>query len=220
VDLAILHADDDLVVVDKPGGVLVHRSREAPDRRVVLQTLRDRLGRRVYPVHRLDRAASGVLAFALSPEVAAELHMAMRRPSAEKDYLAFVRGEIEESGETDRPLTSDIGVKRDARSRWWRLEIVRGFSLVRVRIATGRRHQIRRHMSHLAHQIVGDSTYGKGRINRWLREEYGLPRLFLHAERLAIEHPVSGEKLEVRAALAGDLAGFLERFRPDGAGRN
>jgi tRNA pseudouridine65 synthase len=213
VILPILFQDDAIVAIDKPGGMLVHRSREAPDRRVVLQTLRDQIGRHLYPVHRLDRAASGVLVFALSSEAAAGLQASLGDASAEKQYVTFVRGEIEEVGEIDRPLTSDAGVKQEAITRWWRLEVVRGFSLVRVRITTGRRHQIRRHMSRLAHQIVGDSSYGKGRINRWLRADYGLPRLFLHAERLAIVHPSTGLPLEVRAPLAADLAEFLDRFR-------
>jgi tRNA pseudouridine65 synthase len=213
VTLRILHLDESLVAVDKPGGMLVHRTAEAPDRAVVLQILRDQLGRHLYPVHRLDRAASGVLLFALSREAAAGLHDALAEPSAEKEYLALVRGEIGEEGETDRPLSDDAGVVRAARTRWRRVEVVRGFSLVRLRIETGRRHQIRRHLAHLAHQVVGDTSHGKGRIIGWLRAEYGLPRLFLHAERAAFRHPATGERLEVRAPLAEDLAGFLARFR-------
>jgi tRNA pseudouridine65 synthase len=213
LDLRILHRDDTLVAVMKPGGVLVHRSAEAPDREVVLQTLRDLLGRRIYPVHRLDRAASGVLVFGLTSEAAAGLHAALGAPDAVKEYLALVRGEIEEEGVTERSLTDDAGVPREARTRWKRVELIRGFSLVRVSIETGRRHQIRRHLAHLAHQIVGDTTHGKGRINRWLREAYGLPRLFLHAQRLVLRHPETGDPLEIVAPLADDLAAFLDRFR-------
>jgi len=213
VRLPILHHDDAVIAVEKPGGMLVHRTQMAPDREVVLQTLRDQIGARLYPVHRLDRAASGVLVFALAPEHATALHAAMRAETAEKRYVAVVRGEIVEEGETDRPLSDEKRVKREARSRWRRIEVMRGFSLVHVWIETGRRHQIRRHLAHLAHQIVGDTTHGKGRINRWLRDEYGLPRLFLHAERLAIDHPTTGERLVLESPLAPDLAGFLERFR-------
>ena len=211
--LRVLHRDETLVAVDKPGGMLVHRTAEAPDREVVLQTLRDQLGARLFPVHRLDRAASGVLVFAFSSEGARGLHEAMRAPDAEKRYLTLVRGEIEAEGEIDRLLTDDRKVPRDARSRWRRIETVRDFSLLHVWISTGRRHQIRRHLAHLAHQIVGDTTHGKGRINRWLREDYGLPRLFLHAECLAIDHPATGERLAIVAPLADDLAAFLGRFR-------
>jgi tRNA pseudouridine65 synthase len=213
VILTVLHRDGALVAIDKPAGMLVHRTSEAPDREVVLQTLRDQIGARLYPVHRLDRAASGVLVFALSPEIATSLHEALRAPGAEKRYLTMVRGEIAEQGETDRPLSDDRKIPRSARTRWQRVETIRGFSLVRVWIETGRRHQIRRHLEHLAHQIVGDTTHGKGRINRWLREEFGLPRLFLHAERLALDHPVTGERLELDASLPEDLASFLARFR-------
>jgi tRNA pseudouridine65 synthase len=213
VTLRVLHRDETLVAVDKPGGMLVHRTSEAPDRDVVLQTLRDQLGAYLHPVHRLDRAASGVLVFAFGSEAARGLQAALRAETAEKRYLAMIRGEIAEEGVIDRPLTNDRKVPREARSSWRRLETVRGFSIVHVRISTGRRHQIRRHLGHLAHQIVGDSSYGKGRINRWLREEYGLPRLFLHADRLAIDHPATGERLVVEAPLPEDLAGFLARFR-------
>jgi tRNA pseudouridine65 synthase len=217
-DVPILHLDDDLVAVGKPGGLLVHRTTEAPDRRVLLQTVRDVLGRRLYPVHRLDRAASGVIVFALSPEIARGLQAALAAPGAEKEYLALVRGEIEPEGVTDRPLTDEKGVRRQALTRWRREETIRGFSLIRVWIETGRRHQIRRHLAHLAHQIVGDTTHGKGRINRWLREAFGLPRLFLHAARLAFDHPATGDRLEVKAPLADDLAAFLERFREGESG--
>ena len=210
-DVPVLHRDEDLLAVDKPGGWLVHRSRESSDRRFLLQVLRDRMGRRLYPVHRLDRAASGVLLFAFAPPGAAALHAALA--AGTKRYVALVRGEIAEHGEIDRPLTDDRGVKREARTRWWRLECLDGFSVIEVEIDTGRRHQIRRHLAHLAHQIVGDTTYGKGRINRWLRDAFGLPRLFLHASRVELAHPSTGAPLALGAPLAADLAAFLDRFR-------
>lgn len=212
--IEVLHADDDLVVVNKPGGLIVHRSRESADRVFLLQVLRDQLGRHLYPVHRLDRAASGCLAFALSSEAARRLQECLGREDARKEYITLVRGSAPERGETDRPLTSGGGVRQAARTTFERLAEFSGLSLLRVMIHTGRRHQIRRHLAHLRHQILGDTTYGKGRINRYFREEYGLPRLFLHASRLDARHPTGRQWLRVRAPLSAELREFLARL-PD-----
>lgn len=205
----ILYQDDDLIVADKPPGLLVHRSRESSDRVFLLQLLRDQVGRYLYPVHRLDRAASGAIAFALSSEMARELQASLTSPTARKEYLALVRGSAADSGEIDRPLTGANGEKKDALTRYEKLGEIYRSSLLRVRIFTGRRHQIRRHLAHLGHQLIGDTTYGKGKINRFLREEHGLPRMFLHCARLGFEHPGSGKRVEVRAPLAEDLRVFL-----------
>jgi len=205
----ILYQDDDLIVADKPPGLLVHRSRESSDRVFLLQLLRDQVGRYLYPVHRLDRAASGAIAFALSSEMARELQASLTSPAAFKEYLVLVRGSAADSGEIDRPLTGANGEKKDALTRYEKLGEIYRSSLLRVRIFTGRRHQIRRHLAHLGHQLIGDTTYGKGKINRFLREEHGLPRMFLHCARLGFEHPGSGKRVEVRAPLAEDLRVFL-----------
>jgi tRNA pseudouridine65 synthase len=210
----VLHFDDEVVVVNKPGGILVHRSFEAPDRVFVLQELSRQLGRWLFPVHRLDRAASGVLAFALSSDAARRLQAAMGAADARKEYLALVRGLAPEAGAVDKPLKDERGEPQPARTEFRRLAAFSGCSLLEVRIASGRRHQIRRHLSHLAHQILGDSSYGKGRLNRRFREAYGLPRLFLHASRLDVEHPSGSGRLAVTAPLAQDLRNFLYRL-PD-----
>ncbi len=212
--IVVLHHDDDVVAVDKPGGLIVHRTRESSDRVFLVQLVREQIGRHVYPVHRLDRAVSGVMAFATSSEAARALQESLGAPDARKEYLALVRGDAPDRGETDRPLTSDRGVRREAFTEFECLARFSRMSLLRVRIRTGRRHQIRRHLSHLAHQVIGDTTYGKGRINRALRESYGLPRLFLHAALLDVRHPTLDERLSVRAPLAADLREFLERL-PD-----
>ena len=138
----------------------------------------------------------------------------MARKNTRKEYLALVRGGTPAEGETRRPLTADNGVKKEAHTSFEKIAELSRCSLLRVRIHTGRRHQIRRHLSHLAHQLIGDTSYGKGRINTFFREEYGLPRLFLHASRLEIDHPRTGERLEIFAPLADDLRRFLKRL-PD-----
>jgi len=210
----ILYRDADVVVVNKPGGLLVHRTGESQDRVFLLQELRRQLGVHLYPAHRLDRAASGVIAFGLSSQAARDLQAGLVADDARKEYLALVRGSTPERGESQRPLTNERGVKQPASTTFDRVAEFSRCSLLRVRIHTGRRHQIRRHLAHLAHQLIGDTNYGKGRINRFFREQYGLPRLCLHAARLDIPWPREPGRLVVRAPLMDDLRQFLLRL-PD-----
>ncbi len=202
--LPILHLDDAVVVVAKPAGLAVHVGWDQGD--VAMKRVRDQLGRHVFPVHRLDRPTSGALAFALSSEDAAALAEAFREEQVEKRYLAFVRGVPPESVLVDHPVprTRD-GERVPARTTLRRLFARERFSLVEARPHTGRLHQIRRHLKHLAHPIVGDVDYGKGAINRRFREEYGLHRLALHAFALAFPHPRGGPPVSVRCAPPSDL---------------
>lgn len=212
--IPILYRDDRLVAVDKPGGLLVHRSNEASDRTALLQLVRDQIGAFLYPVHRLDRAASGVVLFALDREAAAAAQARLGAAETEKLYLALVRGSTEMEFESRKPLHSDAGRLQEAWTEFRTLRKLSRCSLLQVRLRTGRRHQIRRHLAHLAHHIIGDVRYGKGRINRYMREAYGLPRLFLHARRLHLAHPITGDPLTVESPLAPDLREFFERL-PD-----
>lgn len=212
--IPVLYRDDRFVAVDKPGGLLVHRSAEASDTTALLQLVRDQIGAFLYPVHRLDRAASGVVLFALDKEAAAAAQACITRPDTNKTYIALVRGSTDPAFESRRPLHSEAGRPQEAWTEFRRLAEVSRCSLLEVRLHTGRRHQIRRHLAHLAHQIIGDTQYGKGRINRYLREAFGLPRLFLHARRLELPHPTTGRSLRIEAPLACDLRGFLARL-PD-----
>lgn len=207
-----MYRDERYVAVDKPGQLLVHRSGAASDRTALLQLVRGQLGSFLFPVHRLDRAASGVVLFALDREAAAAAQRALHDPETDKRYLALVRGCTEAAFESRRPLHSENGKVQEAWTEFRRLAALEHGTLLDVRLHSGRRHQIRRHLAHLAHQIIGDTRYGKGGINRALREEYGLPRMFLHARRLALAHPLSGEPLCIESPLASDLRGFLERL--------
>lgn len=210
----VLHLDEHLVVVSKPAGVVVHRSDQTRDEAYpLLQTLSDQLGRFLFPVHRLDRNTSGVIAFGLTKEAAGTLHANLSAPESIKEYLVLVRGETPETFSSERPLSSERKVKQEARTDFTRLATFSRCSLLRARIHTGRRHQIRRHLAHLAHQVIGDVGYGKGRINQFFRDTYGLPRMFVHAERLRVAHPAGGV-LEIVAPLADDLVAFLDRL-PD-----
>lgn len=207
--LPILFSDDDLVIVDKPTGMLVHRGWDR-DPVVAMTAVRDQLGRQVFPVHRLDRGTSGVLAFALSPEMAAALQKLFEAGKVRKRYLALVRGTPPESGVVDSPVPkSEDGPRVPALTRYRRLFAAERFSLVEAEPETGRFHQIRRHLKHLGHPIVGDVNYGRGEINRLFREEYGLHRLALHAVALGLPHPRTAAPLAFEAPLPPDFAAAL-----------
>lgn len=210
--LEILLEDEDLIACSKPPGLLVHRSAECADRTSLLQLLSAQTGRFLYPAHRLDRAASGAILFAFSSEAARGIQAALAAPEGRKEYLVLARGETSDPWVSERPLTSDAGVLQMARSEFRPLAAFGGVTLLEVRTLTGRRHQIRRHLAHAARHVIGDTTYGKGRINRWFREQHGLERLFLHARRVLLRHPRTGERLEVVAPLAPDLRAVLARL--------
>lgn len=209
IDLPVLYRDDLLVVVGKPSGMAVHRglSREKV---VVLQTLRDALRRRVYPVHRLDRATSGALLLALDPGTARRLQEQFEAGTVGKRYLALVRGIPREEGVIDHPVPRGPGGARvPAVTEFRRLATFERYALVEALPRTGRFHQIRRHFKHLSHPLIGDVRYGKGEHNRLFRERFGLHRLALHALELAFEHPGTGEPLRITAPVPEDLAGPL-----------
>jgi tRNA pseudouridine65 synthase len=214
----LLYRDDALVIVNKPAGAVVHRG-WARDGAIVMTMVRDAIGAWVYPIHRLDRAASGALAFALSPEDASRACAAFERGQVDKRYLAVVRGAPPASGVIDHPIPRSPGGERaDAVTEYRRLAQYGRYAVVEARPRTGRLHQIRRHMKHIACPLIGDVRYGKGEHNRLFRTRYQLHRLALHATVLALPHPRSGEWLAVTAPLADDLARALELVAADAAG--
>jgi len=169
----------------------------------------------VYPVHRLDRPTSGLVVFARHPEAAGHLAGQFREGLPRKRYLAWVRGRPPEFGVLDHPVPrSKDGPRVPARTAMCRLRSVGGYSLVEAAPATGRYHQIRRHLKHLSAPILGDVRYGDGRHNRRARAEYGLHRLALHAFRLEILHPEDGASVDFRAPVPRDLMTALERWDP------
>jgi len=200
--LDILYQDDRLVVINKPSGMLVHRTALSRDREFILQLLRDQLGQRIFPAHRLDRATSGVLVFALKSTVARWLNEAFQEQSVKKHYLAIVRGWPEPvSGLIDRPVKDDDREShREARSRYERLDTRElaianrrysssRYALMKLAPETGRRHQLRIHMERIAHPIIGDTTHGDGEHNRIFREHLEINRLMLHAWSLQLPDP-------------------------------
>ena len=226
--LDILYLDDYLAIVHKPAGWLVHRTPlDKGETRFVLQVLRDQIGRHVWPVHRLDKGTSGVLLFALSAEVARTMGQTFETGAGlHKTYRAVVRGWPANEGLIDHPLKrmpDDMRTERTevqaAQSRFATLrrfelpiphdQAQQGFASTRcaevaLQPLTGRRHQLRRHMKHIAHPIIGDATHGKGPLNRAVAERMGLQRLWLHAESLELAHPVSGQRLRWAAPLPSE----------------
>jgi tRNA pseudouridine65 synthase len=203
--------------------------------------VRDRLGCPVWPAHRLDRGTSGVLLFALSADVAAALGRVFESGAVTKRYVAVVRGWPEEKGVIDHPLAvldDDSARVADREpqpavthySRLARLELdlpddrhpTSRYALLALEPETGRRHQLRRHLKHIAHPIVGDATYGKGRLNRAFAERVGVTRLWLHAQSLALAHPVTGTPLTIETQLNEDwqrlfaLPGWIDPVSPPG----
>lgn len=211
--LEIIYQDEDLVAINKPHGLLVHRSSIAADvQEFALQMLRDQLDRKVYLVHRLDRKTSGVLLFAFTPEVNAAAGKAFADRRVDKTYLAIVRGWFPEGEVTvDYALTNDRGKEQEAVTvframHWVELPIPLGlhqtsrYSLVSAQPQTGRMHQIRKHLTKLRHPILGDRPYGCNKQNRLWKDSYSLTHMMLHASQLELEHPVSGEPLAIVAA--------------------
>ena len=216
--LHILWQDEHLVAVYKPAGWLVHRTGlDAGETRFVMQTLRDQLGRHVFPVHRLDKGTCGVLVMALHSDAARALSQAFEQHATHKRYLAMVRGWGPAEAEVNHPLRPDDAPPdapvQDAHTRFRTLArltlpessdprfATTRASLVQAEPTTGRRHQIRRHLKHLAHPIIGDATHGKGPLNRWWAERFGQQRLWLHSWQLSVPHPVTGEWLQLHSGL-------------------
>jgi len=236
--LQLLHQDDYLVAIHKPPGFLVHRSEiDRHETRIIMPLLRDQLGERVFPVHRLDKPTSGVLLFARDADTAALLGQQFASHSLRKEYQMIVRGWPGLGGIIDHPLqpgndrdsrrpdrnrdaqpaktlyhrlaTAELPVSIDARYPTSRFSLVRAYPL------TGRRHQLRRHMKHLSHPIIGDSSYGKGRHNRYFARELGLQRLFLCATALTLQHPHTGKTLVIRTRPDPDFRAAVTALRMD-----
>jgi tRNA pseudouridine65 synthase len=205
--IELLYVDEDVVVANKPSGLLAHRGWDA-DEDVALFRVRDAVGEHVNVVHRLDRATSGALLFARHRDATATLCGDFEARRVDKRYLALVRGQPPEAGVIDHPVPKkELGERVPAVTRF-RLVArspVDRCSLVEAIPETGRLHQIRRHLKHLSHPVIGDVNYGNGATNRHYRATYGLHRLALHAHYLAFQHPRSGERVVVHAPMPDDL---------------
>jgi tRNA pseudouridine65 synthase len=233
--LPVIYRDDYLVAVNKPSGLLVHRSPiDRHETRFALQLVRDQIGQRVYPVHRLDKPTSGVLLFALSSDIARALSEQFAGHSVGKQYLAVVRGYCPEAGAVDHPIKDKPDKMADrnrtrerpaleALTHYRRLATVEipleidrypqsRFSLVSLNPLQGRKHQLRRHMKHLGYPIIGDAKYGKGVHNRFFQQHYQCHRLLLACTSMQIEHPVERKRLHLKAGLDASFSRLVRSF--------
>ncbi len=234
-ELEILFQDEYIIAVNKPAGILVHRSwLDKHETRFVMQTLRDQIGQHVFPLHRLDRPTSGVLVFALSSAVASEMMPMFANHQMEKTYHAIVRGWIEAGGvlnyslkeELDKIADKFASQEQEAKEAvteyqpLGKIEIpystgqfpTSRYSLIEMKPKTGRKHQLRRHMAHLRHPIVGDTSHGDGKHNRLFREKYDARRLLLHASKLEFIHPYSNQRVLIEAGVDEIWQSLLDKF--------
>ncbi len=231
--LEIIYRDQWLVAINKPSGLLVHRSMlDRHETRFAVQLLRNQLGQRVSPVHRLDKPTSGVLLFALDQAVLRAVAEQFRHQQVAKTYLMVVRGWPEERGCIDYPLTDGpqkgnyaeqkgSDQPRSAITAYRSLARVElpvsdgrhptsRYALIEARPTTGRRHQLRRHFKHIFHPLIGDTSYGDGRHNRLFRERFDSRRLLLHAEQLDFIHPINRQLIQLSAALDSEFQKLLK----------
>lgn len=209
--LQILFRCEHLVAINKPNGLLVHRSPIASDADVfAVQLLRDQLGQKVYPVHRLDRKTSGVLLFALDEATNSEMQRKFMNGEVTKTYHAIVRGHTPDSGEIDYPLKRDDGLVQDAVTFFETLQRTEmpfavgkhptsRYSLVKLNPVTGRMHQLRKHMAHIMHPIIGDRPHGCNKQNRFFKEQFDMMQMMLHAVSLEFLHPTTKEHVSISA---------------------
>ncbi|OOG62845.1 pseudouridylate synthase [Rhodanobacter sp. B04] len=225
--LEILYQDDALIAVNKPANLAVHRSKMVGNaEEFLIDQLREQIGDNVYLAHRLDRATSGVLLIARSKDVAARLGEQFMGRSVRKRYLVVVRGWPDPlEGVIDYPLpgSRETGPRREARTQYRRLATIevpielgrypqQRYALVLAEPESGRFRQIRKHLAHIHHPVIGDCQHGRGDHNRLYKQYFGCHRMLLHAWRLRFAHPLTGVAMEFEAPLDAAFAGLLDRF--------
>lgn len=237
-ELEILYQDENLVAINKPSGLLVHKSMiDKHEIYFAMKMLRDQIDQWVYPVHRLDKPTSGVLLFALNKETARLMSEQFQEHIIEKTYLAVVRGYPDESGiieyalsvKLDKIADKDSSEEKEAQeacTEYERLAIVElphaigryetiRYSLVKLLPKTGRKHQLRRHMKHISHHILGDTKYGRGEHNKFIREKFDCHRLLLHAQSLKFIHPYTDEQVVLKAEVDETFNSIFKNFSWD-----
>ena len=220
--LEILYQDENIVAINKSHGLLVHQSPIARDaEEFALQLLRDQLGQNVWPAHRLDRKTGGVLLFSLDQETNKLLQGKFRDNEMDKKYLAVVRGYFPEQLKIDYPLRKENGVLQEALTYFTLLSKAEvdfqisthptsRYSLVEAHPETGRMHQIRKHLAHVMHPIIGDRPHGCNKQNRYFKHELQMDTMLLHAKSLAFTHPYSMENIHIEASLQSEFSRMLD----------
>jgi 23S rRNA pseudouridine955/2504/2580 synthase len=222
-EFPVAHEDPALLVIDKPAGVAVHGGSGVSFG--VVESLRaSRPQAKVLELaHRLDRDTSGLLMLALKRGALVELHRMLRDGEVEKVYMAVVKGavakkEFEIRDALHKHVTASgerrVSVQEGGKSAFTQVKTIqRGtdFSLLEIRLLTGRTHQIRVHLAHAGHPILGDDKYGDFELNRALAKQ-GVKRLFLHAAKLSFLHPVTRERVKLQSPLPVEMKSFLDRL--------
>lgn len=220
--LEIVYQDDHLIAINKPHGLLVHRSSIASDaKEFALQLLRDQVGRFVSPVHRLDRKTSGLLLFAFDKEVEIAMHQQFQSGAVKKKYLAILRGHAPDQLDIDYPLAKENGNMQEAFTSFVtlkraELDIAFGkhqtsrYSLVEAQPTTGRMHQLRRHFAHIFYPIIGDRKHGCNKQNKFFKEQWEMTTMLLHASELAFIHPVTKKEIQLKATVQSEFLRVME----------
>lgn len=222
----ILYSDEHFVAINKPHDYLVHRSPIARNAKlIVLQKLRDQINQKVYPIHRLDRKTSGVLIFGLSSNAHRRLGNMFANQEVKKNYMAIVRGWTEKEGLIDYALTNDRGKTQSAITEYqtlkhFEIQVALGkfetsrYSLVDLFPKTGRMHQLRKHMAHIFHPIVGDRPHGCNKQNRMWKSKFEMNTMMLHAKTLSFIHPFSEKEVTIEAPLFAEFERVLTILEP------
>lgn len=221
-ELEIVYEDDFLLAINKPAGLLVHRTKLARDaKEFALQILRDQVGHHVFPIHRLDRKTSGILLFAKNPDYVHPFQLSLQEIATQKRYLAIVRGFFPEEILFDYPLISEKGKAQKAITQFRLLKKVEiplsfgkfetsRYSLIEAFPKTGRMHQIRKHLNHLRHPIIGDRPHGCNKQNGLFLKEFNLSKMLLHAESIQIKHPFLNDVVKIYAERPDHFEKMLE----------
>lgn len=220
--LEILYRDEHIIAINKPHGLLVHRSSIAADTsEFALQLLRDQIGQPVYPAHRLDRKTAGVLLFSLDKETDKLIQPMFSEKKIDKKYLAILRGFCPVEGTIDYPLAKENGTIQDAVTHYKQLaeseiDVPHGkfptsrYSLVEANPETGRMHQLRRHFAHIMYPIIGDRPHGCNKQNKLWKERFDMDTMMLHASELSFQHPITHENIHITAALQPEFQRVLD----------
>lgn len=235
MEIPILYQDQDLIIINKPAGLLVHRTKmDFHETESAVDHLREKLGQQIFTVHRLDKPTAGVLIFALSSENAKTLSEQFMNKTVQKEYTAIVRGVPESEVIINHPLKEEKDELSDKKARKdtppqeaithvrliAKVELpyqvdkypTSRYSLVKANPITGRKHQIRRHLRHINCPIIGDINHGSGKHNRFFENEFKIRKLLLACTQITFQHPKTGVQLNIKADLSDDFKGIMEKL--------
>lgn len=211
MNLEIIYQDDYLVAINKPNGLLVHRTKIANDAtEFALQILRDQLSKKVYPAHRIDRKTSGLLLFSLDENTDSLMQQQFSEGKVDKRYLAIVRGFTPDEEVIDYPLKKENGKLQEAITKYKTADKIEldipfaghptsRYSLLKIEPLSGRMHQIRKHLAHVHHPIIGDRPHGCNKQNKLFKEKWNMMSMMLHARSITFFHPITNDKINITA---------------------